>query len=143
MIKKIYDKDKLLGIVIKDVNPTDKVTFYTDDDALLQLGYMKHAKGTITNAHWHKVMERTIPLTQEIIYMIRGYMRLDFYTEEEKYVESVNMKPTDVAILVSGGHGTKMYEDSDYWEVKQGPYLAVDDKVKFHEVADDEVIINE
>ena len=33
MIKKIYDKDKLLGIVIKDVNPTDKVTFYTDEDA--------------------------------------------------------------------------------------------------------------
>lgn len=143
MIKKIYDEDKLLGIVIKDVNPTDKVTFYTDDDALLQLGYMKHAQGTITNAHAHNLLERTIPLTQEIIFMIKGSMRLDFYTQDQKYVESVNMKPTDVAILVSGGHGTKMYEDSDYWEVKQGPYLSIDDKVKFKEVDDNEVIINE
>ena len=41
------------------------------------------------------------------------------------------MKTGDVILLVSGGHGFEMLEESEIIEVKQGPYAGEEDKVRF------------
>lgn len=37
----------------------------------------------------------------------------------------------DVLVLVDGGHGFRMTEDTVLVEIKQGPYLGLDDKARF------------
>lgn len=38
----------------------------------------------------------------------------------------------DVILLASGGHGFEIIEAAEIIEVKQGPYLGDEDKVRFH-----------
>jgi mannose-6-phosphate isomerase-like protein (cupin superfamily) len=37
----------------------------------------------------------------------------------------------DVILLIKGGHGFKVLEDLEMFEVKQGPYAGDEDKIKF------------
>jgi hypothetical protein len=40
-------------------------------------------------------------------------------------------------ILKAGGHGFKVLERADIFEVKQGPYLGSKDKVRFEPISDE------
>lgn len=62
--------------------------------------------------------------------MRKGRVRVDFYREDESYVDSREIFTGDVILLSTGGHGFEMLEESELIEVKQGPYL--DDKRRFN-----------
>jgi len=64
-----------------------------------------------------------------VLYMRKGRVRVDFYREDESYVDSREISTGDVVLLSTGGHGFEMLEESELIEVKQGPYL--DDKRRF------------
>jgi hypothetical protein len=74
-------------------------------------------------------VERKASLTQEVLYVRKGRVRVDFYRENESYVDSREISTGDVILLSTGGHGFEMLEESELIEVKQGPYL--DDKKRF------------
>ena len=65
------------------------------------------------------------------------------YSQEKEYIESTILEAGDIVFLPYGGHGLKCLEDVSMIEVKQGPYLGVNDKERFPEVSDEMVIINE
>jgi mannose-6-phosphate isomerase-like protein (cupin superfamily) len=79
--------------------------------------------------HIHLRVERKASLTQEVLYVRKGRVRVDFYRENESYVDSREISTGDVILLSTGGHGFEMLEESELIEVKQGPYL--DDKKRF------------
>jgi mannose-6-phosphate isomerase-like protein (cupin superfamily) len=68
-------------------------------------------------------------MTQEVLYVRSGRVRVDFYGDDERLRESREIRTGDVILLSAGGHGFEMLEDSELIEVKQGPYL--DDKRRF------------
>ena len=41
------------------------------------------------------------------------------------------MRPGDVMLMVGGGHGFRMLEDTIFLEIKQGPYSGLDEKEQF------------
>jgi hypothetical protein len=47
----------------------------------------------------------------------------------------------DVILLVSGGHGFEMLEDSEMIEVKQGPYTGDSDKTRFEPVSSTRIVV--
>jgi hypothetical protein len=63
--------------------------------------------------------------------MKRGRLRVDFYDDDQKYVESRVLEAGDVILLVQGGHGFEVLEEAEFFEVKQGPYKEADDKIRF------------
>ena len=69
-------------------------------------------------------------------------MRVDFYTQEQKYIESRIIYKGDIILLASGGHGFKMLQPSEIVEIKQGPYVGTMDKVRFEPIDDSMVVIN-
>jgi hypothetical protein len=75
-------------------------------------------------------VDRKASFTQEVLYMRKGRVRVDFYREDESYVDSREIFTGDVILLSTGGHGFEMLEESELIEVKQGPYL--DDKRRFN-----------
>lgn len=139
MIQKIIFKDKLLAILIKANFKKDGIEFFTPDDFSQQLAYMNRPKGYVIAPHSHKVVVRSIRLTEETLYIKSGKLRVDFYDGDKNYLESRILEPGDVIFFAFGGHGFEMLENSEIIEVKQGPYIEKMDKVRFQPVSKDKL----
>lgn len=137
-------KDKnLLAIIIRNNYTCDGVDFITPDEYSQQVAYMHHQTGKVIDAHVHNPVYRSIVMTQEVLFIKRGKLRVDFYDDSEKYIESRILEAGDVILLVSGGHGFTVLEEVEMIEVKQGPYSGDKDKRRFTGIGDDEVIYGE
>ena len=79
--------------------------------------------------------------TEEVLFIKKGKLRVDFYDEYEDYLESRVLNGGDVLLLVSGGHGFKALEELEMVEVKQGPYAGDNDKTRFTGVDEDKIVM--
>lgn len=131
MIKQIHYKEKLLAIIIDSTFNKNGIEFFTPYDFSQQLAYMKLPEGHVIDPHVHIKLERTVSLTQEVLFVKSGKVRVDFYDDDKNYLESVVIKTGDVILLASGGHGFELLEESELIEVKQGPYFGENDRVRF------------
>ena len=137
MIEKIVFKKKLLALIVRGKYRNKKgITFFTPNNSTQQFGYMKHSKKHIIKPHLHKKRVTKISYTTEVILILKGRLRVDFYNTLKKYLFSKILKPNDIIMLVSGGHGFKVLKNVEMLEIKQGPYNLLKDKVKFDNVKD-------
>jgi mannose-6-phosphate isomerase-like protein (cupin superfamily) len=142
MLEEIKNDGKVLSVIIKASYRREGIQFFTSSDFSQQLGYMNRAKGYSIPPHRHNLVERKVTLTQEVLYIKSGKVRVDFYDDDQVYLESRVLEQGDVILLASGGHGFEMLEDSEMIEVKQGPYCGEEDKVRFDAIKKDQLIIN-
>ena len=141
MITKITHNNKILGIIIPTEYNKDGIDFFTPDDFSQQLGYMNRPKDYVILPHVHNLVERKVDLTQEVLFIKSGKVRVDFYDAGCNYIESHILQKGDIVLLAHGGHGFKMLEPTEMIEVKQGPYCGEMDKTRFDAVNDSNVII--
>ena len=140
MIKK---KDRLIAIIIKNNYKCEGVDFITPNEYSQQLAYMHHPAGKTIDAHVHNLVHRNVVLTQEVLFIKKGKLRVDFYDDYQDYLESQILEAGDVILLTSGGHDFKVLEEVEMIEVKQGPYSGELDKTRFAGVSDEEIIWKE
>lgn len=140
-IEKIFNGKELLAIIIRDNYHAVGITFITPDDYPHQLGYMNREKDYVIAPHVHNRVPRTVDFTQETLVVKSGVVRVDFYTQEQKYLESRIIYKGDIILLAAGGHGFKMIQPSEMIEIKQGPYAGAMDKVRFEPIEDNKVIL--
>ena len=95
---------------------------------------MKHNKKHIIKPHLHQKRLTKILSTTEVILILKGVLRVDFYTQMKKYLFSKILKGNDIIMLVNGGHGFKVLKNVEMLEIKQGPYSLSKDKVKFENI---------
>lgn len=107
------------------------VDFLTPDTFGQQVAYMNRPKGEIIQAHIHEPISRTLIGTQEVLYIRRGRIRVDFYESDRTYVSSMILGAGDLMLLSTGGHGFEVLEDIDMIEIKQGPFAEGRDKTRF------------
>lgn len=132
MVKKFYDENaELVALIIDSRFEKDGIEFFTPGDFSQQVGYMRHQKGTIIQPHVHNRVDRTVRLTQEVLFVRKGMVRVDLYSTARKFIGSAILETGDVILLASGGHGFTMLEPTDMIEVKQGPFLGDQDKTRF------------
>ena len=142
-LEQIKKKERLLAMIIRNDYSCEGVDFITSDDYSQQVAYMHHPTGKVIDAHIHNLVHRDVVLTQEVLFIKKGRLRVDFYDDYEDYLESRILGSGDVILLVSGGHGFQVLEEVEMIEVKQGPYSGEADKRKFQGIDDDEVKIEE
>jgi mannose-6-phosphate isomerase-like protein (cupin superfamily) len=58
-------------------------------------------------------------------------LRVDFFDQQQNYLESRILETGDVILLAAGGHGFEALEEIEIIEVKQGPYAGEADKTRF------------
>ena len=142
MIEKIIYKKKMLALIVRGKYRSKKgVTFFTQNESTQQFGYMKHKKRYIIKPHLHKKRLTKIYYTSEVILLLKGSLRVDFYNQYKKYLFSKILKPSDIIMLVSGGHGFKILQDVEMVEIKQGPYNLIKDKIKFENTDENKIKI--
>jgi mannose-6-phosphate isomerase-like protein (cupin superfamily) len=107
------------------------IHFFTPESFSQQLAYMRHPKGKQIEPHIHNRVRREVFFTNEVLILKRGKVRADFYNDARQFVTSRVLEAGDVLLLASGGHGFEILEEAEMIEVKQGPYAADDDKVRF------------
>jgi hypothetical protein len=56
---------------------------------------------------------------------------IDIYDDEQTLVKTSELLEGDIMLMIGGGHGFRMLEDTVFVEVKQGPYRGVDEKIQF------------
>ena len=140
-IEFIRKKDRLLAMIIRSEYTCEGLNFLTPEDFSQQVAYMHHSAGKKIDAHIHNLSHRNVFLTQEVLFIKKGSMRVDFYDAYEDYLESRILYTGDVVLLVSGGHGFEVLEEVEMIEVKQGPYSGEMDKKRFDGVSDEGVTI--
>ena len=138
-IKQIEHNGKILAIIISNDYSKDGVEFFTPNDFSQQLAYMKHPKGKRIDAHTHNVVPREVSYTKEVLVIRKGKLRVDFYEDDQTYIESHIVNQGDIILLAFGGHGFECLEEVEMVEIKQGPYLGEQDKVRFKGVETEKV----
>jgi len=135
MIEKILYKKKLFALIVRrQFRKKNGINFFTSKEATQQFGFMKHKKNHIIKPHKHNKRLTRILRTTEVILLLKGTLRVDFYNDKCKYLFSKIINEKDIIMLVHGGHGFKTLKDVEMIEVKQGPYSLTGDKIKFNTV---------
>lgn len=136
----IKKKEKVIAMIIRNNHVCEGVDFITPNEYSQQVAYMHHKEGKVIDAHVHNLVHRNVVMTQEVLFIKKGKLRVDFYDDYEDYLESAILNAGDVILLVSGGHGFVVLEEVEMIEVKQGPYAGDADKKRFVGVTEEEII---
>lgn len=133
-LERIESEGQLLALILRRHFRAEGTHFFTPDDFAQQLGYMRLPRGRIIEPHLHNTAARTVVNTQEVLVILHGRLRVDFYAVSQEYRESRVLFPFDVVLLVSGGHGFEVLEATEMLEIKQGPYLGAADTTRFQAI---------
>lgn len=134
-LEQVFDGPHLLAIIVRADYRGHGISFFTPDAFSQQLAHMRRPAGYVIEPHVHNEVIREVQLTLEVLFIRRGRVRVDFYTEGREYVESRVLGSGDVVLLAAGGHGFEMLEETEIIEVKQGPYTGDRDKTRFEPTA--------
>jgi hypothetical protein len=130
-IEWIKNDEQVLAIIIPNEYEPAKSEFITPDSYKQQVGLIVYPKGGIIVPHLHHDLPRELLGTSEVLFLKNGRCWVDFYLEDKTLFKSRELKKGDVLLLVSGGHGFRMIEDTVFLEIKQGPYIGEHEKERF------------
>jgi hypothetical protein len=131
MIEEVRLNGTLYALIIRRDFQRPGVHFFTPGEFSQQLAYMSHPTGHVIDPHLHREVSREVRRTQEVLVLRKGRLRVDFYDESRERLESRTLEAGDVILLVQGGHGFEVLEACEMYEIKQGPFLGDQDKVRF------------
>ena len=131
MIEKIEHNNETYSLIIRQEFSCDGIKFLTPNSFNQQVGYMKREKGYQIQPHIHSNTQRTIFGTSEVLFIKSGKVKVNFFDCQKEYLFSNILDSGDIILLLNGGHGFEILEEAEIIEVKQGPYIEENDKVKF------------
>ena len=120
-----------LAYVIRAAYQPTETKFLTPAELKQQVGYIVYPAGTEIPRHSHRALERQIVGTSEVLMIKSGCCLIDIYDDEKQFVATRELCVGDVVLLVAGGHGLRMLENTVLLEIKQGPYTGLDEKERF------------
>jgi len=123
--------DQPLTYIIRPNPLPDQTTFLTPPEFKQQVGFVVYPQGGEIARHVHRPLERRLIGTSEVLVLLKGRCLIDVYNDERELVATRELQPGDVMLMVGGGHGFRMLEDTVFLEVKQGPYMGLEEKERF------------
>ena len=130
-IERICWGETCLAYIIRAGFLPDKTTFLTPPEYKQQVGYIVYPAGGEIQRHVHRPLERHLIGTSEVLIVRRGRCEIDIYNDDRQLVATRELREGDIMLMVGGGHGFRMMEDTVLLEVKQGPYTGEDEKERF------------
>ena len=138
MIEQITHHNQLLALIVSHRFNQPGIHFFTPNELSQQLAYMHHPTGKLIPPHVHNPVPREVIYTKEVLFIKSGKLRVDFYTDQQQYLESRILEAGDTILLVTGGHGFEVLEEVEMLEVKQGPYVGEQDKTRFQGITSEQ-----
>ena len=120
-----------LAYIIRSTFSPEKTTFLTPPDFKQQVGFVVYPKDGEISRHTHRALERHLTGTSEVLVVKKGHCIIDIFNDLKELIASRDLFPGDIILMVGGGHGFRMLEDTVFLEIKQGPYSGIDEKERF------------
>lgn len=130
-IQRISWKGETLAYIIRAGEAPAETSFVTPPDANFQVGFIVYPADGEVARHAHVPLERQIRGTAEVLIVRQGRCLMDVYDPSQNLVETSELTAGDVMVMLGGGHGFRMLEDTVFLEVKQGPYTGLHEKERF------------
>lgn len=127
----IRSGDTTLAYVISARLSPAETTFLTPPEFKQQVGFVVYPAGGEIARHVHRPLERHLVGTSEVLIVKSGLCEVDIYDDEQQLIATRQLGPGDIMLMVGGGHGFRMLEDTVLLEIKQGPYTGLDEKEHF------------
>jgi mannose-6-phosphate isomerase-like protein (cupin superfamily) len=131
LVEHITCNGKPLAYIIRAELEPSRTTFLTPPEFKQQVGYVVYPAGGEVQRHLHRNLERHLVGTSEVLLVRRGRCEMDIYNDERELVATRELREGDITLMVAGGHGFRMQEDTVFLEIKQGPYTGLDEKQRF------------
>lgn len=129
---KIYDsEDNLIGIHLTTDALNEGKNFFTEPEMTIQLGAFVLKKDSIISNHFHNEYDRNIKVTGEVLVVLEGELKVEFYDKNLKFIKKVTVKKHETILMFGGGHGIEVSQDTKFIEIKQGPFDEKLDKEHF------------
>ena len=141
MIETISEGSTTFAIIIRSQFKREGIEFFTPNEFSQQLAYMKRPTGYVIQPHVHNPVRREIQYTKEVLFIKSGVVRVDFYSELQVYLKSTILNVGDFILLAFGGHGFEIIEEAEIIEIKQGPYVGEQDKLRFSPVPIEKIVM--
>jgi len=128
MITQIFTDEELVALHVNRDWDLDHTEFVTPNDMQMQFGIIVSPQGEEILPHRHKEKARSITGTTEFLLLKNGSCYADFYDKSNTLIQSIKLNKGDMLLIFGGAHGFRSKTEFKFIEVKQGPYLGVDDK---------------
>lgn len=120
-----------LAYIISSQMSPEQTTFVTPNDFKQQVGFVVYPAGGEIARHTHLPLERHLVGTSEVVVVRSGRCEVDIYDDANEFVATRELAAGDIMLMVAGGHGFRMIEDTVLLEIKQGPYTGLQEKERF------------
>ena len=120
-----------LTYIIRGGQLPEQTTFLTPPEFKQQVGYVVYPAGGVIARHMHVPIHRSLIGTSEVLVVLKGHAWIDMYDDSHNLVASRELHARDVMLMVGGGHGFRIVEDTVFLEIKQGPYEGLEEKERF------------
>lgn len=130
-VERIFFRDMPLAYIIRAEMRPLRTTFLTPPEFKQQVGFVVYPAGGEIERHNHRPLERHLIGTSEVLVVQSGRCEIDIFNDDREWVATRELRPGDVMLMVGGGHGFRMLEDTVFLEIKQGPYTGEDEKERF------------
>jgi hypothetical protein len=131
LFDKICSKGITLAYIIRSSFNPEATTFLTPTEFKQQVGYIVYPAGGEVARHVHLNLERKLVGTSEVLIVKKGRCLIDIYNDDRELIATRELHPGDLMLMVGGGHGLRMLEDTVFLEIKQGPYIGLEEKERF------------
>ena len=130
-IEVISDGNEELAYIVRHSWVPQQTEFLTPDNFGQQMGMIVYGAGRSIVPHVHLPVIREVHGTSEVIVVRQGLCEIDIYNSDKVFLTTRQLEVGDIVLLLRGGHGFRMIEDTVLFEVKQGPYVGAADKERF------------
>lgn len=123
-VQRVYIDKKLIAIIFRKNLKVKELEFFTQDKNPFQVGAHNRKRGVKLTPHVHKLKKPiTIDTLQEWLFVTKGKIRIAIYTTKGEIIHQKILSTGDSILLMEEGHGVDFLEDSQIFEIKQGPFI--------------------
>src|SRR5262249_14476933 len=101
-----------LAYIIRGELMPDRTTFLTPSEFKQQVGFIVYPAGGEIQRHVHRPLERHLVGTSEVLVIRKGRCEIDIYNDQKEWVATRELREGDIMLMVGGGHGFRMLEDT-------------------------------
>lgn len=117
-----YKGQEVACIYRKNIQVAD-IKFLTRPENFFQIGIHDRTNRIKLPAHTHNCPHPlTVDAIQEVLYVIRGKIRVSIVAENNKLIAKKLLSAGDAILLKSQAHGVEFLGNARVFEIKQGPY---------------------
>jgi hypothetical protein len=131
VIEHITSQDRDLAIIISRAASPPETTFVSKAAHPFQAGFIVYPAGSVIARHEHLPVERRLSGTSEVLVVRKGCCDVSIYDCDRRFVTRRRLETGDIIVLLAGGHSFDIVEDCILFEIKQGPYMGPDEKVRY------------